>query len=166
MNQDIDAGYTCPCCGQFVKRYCRKINTSMALTLIAIYQSKKRDFFHVENWLEQINRPSLRADYHKLRFWGLLEKKVAQREDGSNRNGYYKITERGLMFAENKLYVPEKALILNNKLHSLEGKEITIVDALKDKFNYSELMNIIPAGAKTDKEAKEKTKIIQSNLFY
>lgn len=164
MSNDIDVGYTCPCCNQFVKRYSRKINVSMVLTLIEIYKSGKRGFFHVENWLKEIGRPELRADYHKLRFWGLLEKKNELREDGSNRNGFYKITGRGIMFAEIKLTVPEKALILNNQLHQLEGKEISIIDALRNRFDYSELLGIRSCGAKTDKEAK-RLRLNQSVLF-
>lgn len=160
--QDIDSGYTCQCCGQFVKRYSRKLNSSMALTLIEILKSGKREFFHVENFLKQIGRPELRADYHKLRFWGFLEKQIGERLDGSPRNGFYKITGRGIAFAENKITAPKKALILNNELHGFEGEDVTISQCTR--FNYSELMGIQSSGAKTDSELK-KQKAKQNDLF-
>ena len=92
-------------------------------------------------FLKEIGRSELRADFHKLRYWNLLEKKIEDRKDGSNRNGYYKITGRGIMFAENKLTVPEKAIVFNGKLQNLEGEEINILTALGKRFDYSELMN-------------------------
>lgn len=141
MNQDIKTGYKCQCCGQFVKEYHRKINSSMALVIFLMYKHDKKDFFHVEKWLKSIGKPELRADYHKLRFWGLIEAKVGEREDGSKRNGFYKITGRGIMFAEGKLTVPEKAVLLNNVFQRFEGGEIKIKEAMGNRFNYDELMN-------------------------
>ena len=49
-------------------------------------KSGKTDCFHVEDWLKSLNRGDLRADFHKLRYWGLLKKKIHTREDGSPRN--------------------------------------------------------------------------------
>lgn len=134
-------GYRCPCCQQFVKEYARKLNSSMAQVLILIYKSGKTDFFHVENWLKSLNKGDLRADFHKLRYWGLLKKKVENREDGSARNGFYRITPMGIMFVEMKITVPEKILVFNNEFKGYSGKEINIIDALSNKFSYSELMN-------------------------
>lgn len=134
-------GYRCPCCNQFVKEYARKLNSSMARVLILIYQSGNTDFFHVEDFLKSLNRGDLRADFHKLRYWGLLKKKVENREDGSARNGFYKITPMGIMFVEGKIGVPEKILVFNNEFKGYEGSEISIIHALGNKFSYSELMN-------------------------
>ncbi len=140
-----DEGYTCGCCGQFVKRYSRKLNMSMAWVLIYLYRSGIRDFVHVEKMLKDNNCPqSFRADFHKLVFWRFLEKKKEDRIDGSNRNGFYKITSFGLMFCEGKVKAREKVLIFNNKMEGFDGREITIQDALTQKFNYSELMGLFP----------------------
>jgi len=71
----------------------------------------------------------------------LLEKKKENREDGSNRNGYYKITGRGIAFIIGEFTVKESVLIYNNTVEGFEGKEITIKDALGVRFNYDELMS-------------------------
>lgn len=137
---DADKGYKCSCCGQFVKTYHRKLNSSMAAVLLLIYRSGKRNMFHVENWLKEIGRSELRADFHKLRFWKFLEPSLLIREDGSSRYGQYKITSLGILFCEEKVTAKEKAVVFNNKLLNLEGKEIKIKEALGSKFNYNELM--------------------------
>jgi hypothetical protein len=147
--KDFNKGFTCSCCGSFVKTYRRKLNSSMALVLILMHRSGKKNFWHIEKWLKEIGKPELRADYHKLRFWGLIEAKVEERADGSKRNGYYKLTGRGMMFAEDKLKVQQTAIILNNKFLGFDGLEIGIKQALSTRFNYSELMGFNP---KTDKE--------------
>lgn len=141
FEQSKQAGYICECCGQFVKIYSRKINSSMVLVLLLLYKNKIRDYIHIENYLKQIGRLELRADFAKLRFWGFLDKLEEKRADNSNRNGYYKISGRGIMFCEGKIKAKERAVIFNNRLQSLEGKEISIIDALGIKFNYNELMN-------------------------
>lgn len=135
----ITDGCNCPTCGQYVKTYHRKINKSMAIVLMLVYRSGKRDFFHIENWLKVIDRPELRADFHKLRFWNFIEKKIEDRKDGSNRNGFYKITGRGIMFCEGKITAKEKAIIYNNQFLGFEGKDITIKDV--SSFDYNELMS-------------------------
>lgn len=133
-------GYTCECCGLYVKMYQRKLLASMCLVLIDIYKSGKRDYLHVENWLKERGKSNWRGDFHKLVFWGLLEKKPERREDGSPRNGFYKLTGRGILFVEEKLEVREKILLFDNKFEGFEGKEVTIREALGNKFNYDELM--------------------------
>ncbi len=137
---DRKVGYTCSCCGLFVKEYHRKINASMCVVLLLLYRSGKRDFTHVENWLKEIGKSSLRADYHKLRFYGLIEAKKEQRNDSSNRNGYYKLTGLGLLFCEQKIKVKEVCVIFDNKCQGFDGKEVDIVDALGTKFSYKDLM--------------------------
>lgn len=139
--KDASKGHKCECCGQYVKTYKRTINTSMARVLWLIHKSGKKDFFHIENWLKEIGKPELRADFHKLRFWNLLEKKVEDRADGSNRNGYYRITSRGVMFAEGSMEVNKHAIIYNNEFLGFEGEMISLKNALKEKFDFKELMN-------------------------
>ena len=140
ISEKKDEGYICPSCSLFVKRYTRKLNSSMALVLIEIYRSGEKDYIHVENFLKKINKPGLRADFHKLVHWNLLAKKIEKREDDSKRNGFYKITLQGEMFVEGKITVPESVLIFNGEFEGFKGKQVNIIDVLGTKFNYKELM--------------------------
>jgi len=137
---DADKGFTCPCCGSFVKRYKRRLNSSMALVLIHLYRSGIKEYVHVEQFLSYKNLPRS-GDFHKLVLWGLLDKKTAKREDGSSRNGYYKLNEKSIDFILGKTKYQKKAIINNGNFEGFEGDFITIQEALGSKFNYQELMN-------------------------
>ena len=143
LDRNAQAGYRCNCCGQFVKIYTRKLNSSMAQVLILIYRSGKTDYFHVEDYLKSLNKASLRADFHKLRYWGLLKKKIENREDNSPRNGFYRITPSGIMFVESKIQVKEAVLIFNNEFMGFSGNDVSIDECLGRKFSYSELMGTV-----------------------
>ena len=139
-NNNADDGYPCPCCHRLIKRYRRSLNSNMALTLIHLYKSGIKDWVHVEKFLAENNRPRS-GDFHKLVLWGLLDKMVQDREDGSPRNGYYKLNGKAIMFVENKLSVPRIAVILNGNFEGFEGANVTIKDCLGYKFNYQDLMD-------------------------
>ena len=139
-------GVTCPCCGQLAKVYKRSINSTMALALCLIYQhfAKNPDhaWVHIPQFLIQVKRDSTIAggDVVKLRYWGLLERVVGERDDGSNRLGHYKITEIGKQFVLGKIAVPKYVYLYNQLLLRLSEEMTTIHEALGDRFNFFELM--------------------------
>jgi len=136
---DPDKGYKCSCCGQLVKRYFRKFNSNMALALIILYRNKDKGFIHLENTMKELGYKRC-GDASYLRHYRLIEKKEGNRDDGSPRNGMYKITGIGIMFVEGKSKVQSTFIISNNKHEGYEGDDITIQDALGKKFDYTELM--------------------------
>lgn len=136
---DADKGYCCKSCGSFIKTYHRSFNSNMAVALLTLYRSGITDYVHLENLLLEKGLKRC-GDFSYLVHYRLIEKLKEKREDGSNRNGMYRITSNGIMFAENKTTVQEKFIIQQNKLLGFEGKEIGIKDALGIKFNYNELM--------------------------
>ncbi len=139
--RDKDKGYICDHCGLFVKRYKRHFNAGMAYTLLMMYLANTNKYIHVEELLKKKNCPSaMRGDFSYLRHYHLIEKKPEKRDDGSPRNGYYKITSFGLMFCEKKVAVKASFVMFNGNCEGLEGKDILITEALGKKFNYDELM--------------------------
>lgn len=139
QEQDIDKGYVCQCCNLFVKRYTRSFNANMAIALICMYRYSKGEFVKVEDLL--LNRGHKRCgDFSYLRYFGLIQKKEGSREDGSSRNGFYKITTDGILFVEGKLKVKKNFLIFKNKCDGFKGEEISIREALGKAFDYNELM--------------------------
>lgn len=142
LKENWKQGCLCPACTQNVKLYRRSLTSSMAYALILIYKHGS-DYFHVEKYLKALDCPSsIRGDFPKLRFFGLIESREEIREDGSGRNGYYRITQKGIDFVNYQHHAPEAVYIFNNKVYPPETpvKEISIIEALKNKFNYSELM--------------------------
>jgi len=143
LRDNIKKGINCPCCGQYVKMYTRKVTSAMAYGLILLVKSKSEDYFHIENYLKEQNCPSsVRGDISKLRYFKLIKKLEGIRDDGSKRVGYYKVTERGKDFVRGLITVPESVMIFNKKTYGFSENHINIHQALKNKFNYNELMNI------------------------
>lgn len=139
-------GCRCPLCKQQVKLYFRSISYSMARALILIYRyyqsHDKKKSIHIEGYLKRCRiSSSTRGDVAKLRHWGLLKKREGKRKDGSNRNGHYWITDDGERFVRRETTVRKYAKLYNNKFYGLAGGHVDIVDTLREKFNYIELMN-------------------------
>ena len=144
-------GAICPCCNQFAKIYKRTINSSMAYALILIERqfAKGQDlepegWLHVPTFLTRVKAgvAGRGGDWAKLVYWGILEKRVALRDDGSARVGHYKLPPLGVEFVHGKTSVPKFAHVYNGKALKLSGKDIFIQEALSksNKFNYNELM--------------------------
>lgn len=149
-----ERGVDCPCCGQFVKLYRRKLNSSMAYALIMIARHDRRrpgEFFHVPAWLDALAVPSAvaRGDFAKLRFWGLIEPQPdTRRADGSKRAGFWRITPLGRDFAAGRVSVPSHVYLYNQKpIGRTPPGRATIREALGDRFDFGELMAATPEHA-------------------
>lgn len=139
LKDKFDVGCRCERCGSYLKRYRRTLNSSMALTLLHLYKADVKGYVHVEKWLADNGHPRS-GDFHKLTLWGLLDKLVEDRKDGSPRNGYYRLNGRSILFVEGKIKVQKNAVILNGNFQGFEGKEVGIRECLSEKFNYEKLM--------------------------
>ena len=142
-----EGGIHCPVCNQFVKLYKRKLTSSMAYALILIHwyfkNNPEEKWLHVEKYLKSIESVPhpIRGDFHKLRYWKLIEKKKGEKEDGNPDVGYYAITDKGKEFVEKKIQVPKHVYIYNSEVKGFnEDVEIDIQNALGSKFQYDELM--------------------------
>ena len=147
LKENYKKGVECPCCHQYVKLYGRTINASMAYALILVSQyfdaHTDEEWLHVSNYLSDLKIPApvkMGGDFVKLRHWGLIESAQGRREDGSKRNGYHRITEKGRRFVKRMASVPSKVFIYNDRVLGVDSKPMTIDDALGKKFNYDNLM--------------------------
>jgi hypothetical protein len=144
-------GLPCPLCGQRVQVYWRNINSEMAWVAIRLYR------YGLENGEDFAYMPDISAgkkhfgwgDYAKLRHWGVLEEQSGTREDGSNRVGYWRITDLGRQWVTGIVSLPRYVRVYNNQAlgpptpYSKSGElrpEVSIRDALNTKFDYDALM--------------------------
>lgn len=129
-------GVNCPCCGQLVKLYDRKLNSGMAIFLLGLYGSTfEGNFEHASTVL--VGTKSL--DYSVLRHWRLIEEDnrlVA----GKRKSGFWRVSERGRKFVEAKITVPSHVKLFNNKLVGFSEDRISITQALGKNFDYNEVM--------------------------
>lgn len=158
------AGATCPCCTQRVQLYRRTITAGMALALLSLYRATRAlpaagaggdghlsedPYLHAEKTFKADRSlpQAARGDFTKLALWGMIEPAPGKREDGSTRNGYWRITETGRLFAEGKLAVRKYVWLFNNREYAPPDGEararqrVMIGDALGKRYDYSEMMN-------------------------
>lgn len=134
--RNVGLGARCPCCSQMAKVYRRTINTGMARSLIAMYLhgQDRQSWVHLPT---VIGRRS--AEEGKLRYWKLVEERPGTRDDGGHA-GFWRLTDLGRQFVAGQVTVPKYARVYNGKLLGLDGPQISIRDALGERFNYDELM--------------------------
>lgn len=142
LRELIEDGEKCPCCTQFAKVYKRKIHASMASALLAIYRASRATRGNEMPFIEisKILPHKQVADAAKLRYWGLIQEEPSVRSDGSERTGFWRITQRGVEFARNRSQEPKYAKLYDGRCLGFDGGVVTIKDALGKKFDYGELM--------------------------
>lgn len=138
---NLDKGLACPCCGQFAKRYKRRLNSGMAYMLCILVQIFNRnggEWVHIQE-LSGARVATGSADFAKLRYWKLISAKI--NEDETKRcSGLWKPTEKGRYFVLGRTRMPTYSIVYNKMFHGFQGEEITIHEALGNHFNYEELM--------------------------
>jgi hypothetical protein len=117
----------------------------MAWVLLLMYDFYKKEgslrkWLKVESYLKGL--PSvptgLRGDFPKLRYWGLVVQKEGEIE--GVKTGLYRLTEKGVNFCENRIKVSRVAFVHNKVVKSFSEEQISIIDALDDRFSYRELI--------------------------
>jgi hypothetical protein len=132
-------GCICPCCNRLVKIYKRKLNSGMAQELIDLYSLSFNDletkFYHHTQFAKVSG-----GELSKLTHWGLVCEKQNTIDD-KRTSGFWGITEKGILFVENKISVEKYIYLLDAELISYSKETTNIIESLGSKFNYPELMN-------------------------
>lgn len=136
-------GARCPCCTRFVKIYKRKITSSMAYALIILYRHDQQQpgawvelstFFAGLPRLDPKVAIAVRSNSTALGLWKLIEENP---DDGSQ----YRITDLGHRFVAEDETIPKYVYIYDDRrLSRVSPEQVTIREALADKFDYEELM--------------------------
>tara|TARA_R110002153_G_scaffold241842_1_gene397018 strand:- start:109 stop:555 length:447 start_codon:yes stop_codon:yes gene_type:complete len=136
LNDNFEEGTECPCCNQNVKLHPFKLTGGVASILIKFYKARDKGWVHPIKEFNTIN-----GNYAKLRHWGLIEKNKNNSDPSVKASGLWRITIAGISFVDGDCLVPEKVKLFNNKFYGYSGGQITIRQALGNKFNYEQLMN-------------------------
>lgn len=147
VEEHMDDGAECPCCGQLAKVYKRKLNSAMAFVLLLLHRRKAdEEWVHVPSYINaQVLDPTVsaavRGDWAKLVHWGFLEAMDGLRADGSKRIGYYKITRNGRLFVTGQIKAPKHVWFYNGgPTEDVDTEMVSIVSVLGDRFDYAQLM--------------------------
>lgn len=133
-------GIVCPCCNRFAKIYSRKLNNAMAIGLAMFYDkttSSGQVWIHMERFFKGENcKATIRGDFTKLRYWELIEL-------NSEKAGFYRITQKGIDFLNNKIKIPKSALIYNDEVLGFSEKQVSVNDVVKEFFDFEVLMKSV-----------------------
>lgn len=136
-----EVGTTCPCCGQHVQLYRRKLNSGMARMLIRLYRldrARPGEAFHVREIIGSSDGGS--GDLSKLAYWNLIVGLPKDPAKDTRTSGEWMITALGRQFAEGDRTVRSHVVVYNGRERGFDGDHIDIHAALGNKFSYSELM--------------------------
>ena len=107
--------------------------------MVRLYEDRPRWIYHDELPLIQKRRGG--GDYHKLRFWNLIEQQPNTDNPNlpGNRSGTWRPTADGIRFAKGEIVLPKYALIFDNKCLGFEGELVSIRECLPKNFDFREI---------------------------
>lgn len=138
VEQNLDSGTTCPCCGQTCKLYARSIHTDMAKWLIYLV----KEFERTATWVDVKTSAVRGGDYAKLVYWGLIERQSDYyriQSATAGRTGLWKPTETGVLFARGEISTNKYAYVFDDTVYRYSAETITIHEALGREFSFDEV---------------------------
>jgi len=135
LNASMEEGAPCPCCGQGVRLYRRKLNANMVRFLISlVYKSTAS-----EPWVHHSDLTYTGRDYNYIKDWGLAETRRSEDPDKKD-TGFWKPTDTGLAFVQGRLRVPSHIYAYNGTCYGFTSRMVTISEALGQPFRFDELL--------------------------
>lgn len=139
-------GVDCPCCGQYVKLYRRKLNSQMATFLGKLVVKYLRDprWYHAR---ELCAKGSTKAssDGTYLVHWGFIQSCPKDDTTVQKTSGLWRPTPSGIDFVLKKTTAPKYMFLFDNKAFQSQDPvpQVQFYECLTDKFIYHELMDHI-----------------------
>jgi hypothetical protein len=143
VRANAEDGCTCPCCGQLVKVYRRRIHREMVLFLARLQRACDRGRNpHAFYGPRDIRGDGAKAstDGTFLRHWGLIECEIV---DGAPKRGRYRITARGRLFINGGERVPAVALFLCGDCIGFEEGTCTASQCYGEAFDYRAVVGVL-----------------------
>lgn len=143
---NFKTGCKCPVCDRHVQIRKYTINEAQCLLMMHLDRLHREEFnykkyFHVE---KHIGVPlKVGGDWAKLRHWGLVEECLKAEADNKPRSGYWRLTEVGKLFVQNRISVPKYITLYNAEFRGYKDKldTISIVDVFDKRktFDFQEV---------------------------
>jgi hypothetical protein len=143
LRDNREKGVDCPCCDQFAKVYRRAMLGAIPLLLIRIYRENPTDYVNIPDLYKDVAGEDAvheRGTGLKAKYWGLIEPMPGDRLDGSNRNGWWRLTDAGRAFVRGQITVPKYVHTFNDECLERSGRQVSITDVLGNRFNYNDMM--------------------------
>jgi hypothetical protein len=151
----LQEGCHCPLCGQWMKKYARTINREMAIILVLTSWHFRRypqsAPLHIDRWLDKMwgnGRGMLKVrmkgrEHGRLVMWGLLEHCPSRESKSEDRVviGNYRITPKGVEFADGRSTVPKYAFVYDHKVLGFSDEQVNIKQCLVKEHSMAEILN-------------------------
>lgn len=138
LRAELIEGSHCPVCTRWAQLQKWQMTGRDGKLLIQMYNSKT-EYIHI---MKKLSPPDGR--YARMRFWGLIEARGDVPKGDVKASGFWKITDKGRQFVENRIRVPKKVKVFNNHSYGfIDDESVSIYEVLGKKFSYSELMSNI-----------------------
>jgi len=150
-------GDTMPCfvCGDKTKVYHRHIyaaNAACAVIMLRKSRARKEEairkgeeldpWLHVESEIVGPNGRRINGDARHLKHWGFIKEMPLLPPPHKKNHGFYRLLRSGSKYAAKKIKVRKKVVLWRGDPICFWGPFVGVKDALKDHFDYAELMGI------------------------
>lgn len=122
-----------------------QVGCMMRLYRLHIEKNDWERYFHMADEIKVSVKVG--GNWARLRYWGLIEEKAKQADDGKDtlRSGYWRLTTKGKAFLQAVTVIPKYITLFNADFKGFKDENDTInvrdVFAKKKDFSYSEVMN-------------------------
>lgn len=144
LRAKIKKGAKCPVCKQFAKVYAHPLGSTMARFLIVLVKKHEQhgEWIHARDLYAHVPGASTTGGYFSLLIhWGLIEGKPNDKDPTKRCSGFWRPTQSGIDFAYGRIRVPRYIETYNGKCIAIDKSvQISVTEALGEKFDYSELM--------------------------
>lgn len=136
----------CPTCNRTAMACKTTLNSTLTWMLIRLYRvsmertGKPGGFIHVNDFSP--GRHSTGRNFCIVHHWGLATSAEAEPDEDKNSSGYWRLTAKGIAFIMGELDIPKYIFVFGNKVINTGKDTWDVHAALKNKFSYSELMNV------------------------
>lgn len=125
----------CPCCGQKIQIWRKSIISTAVASLCQLVRMYDDKPLHHDKFTVLLKD----RNFSQLVLWGLIEA-AAPRTATDNSAGMWSPTSKGIAFVKGSLTVPQYVETYNNILLGFDGPEIDVRQALREKFDYNDLL--------------------------
>ncbi len=138
IKEGCEKGIHCPHCGRLAKKYRTGLGSQVARFLIKLYVAQQyHDRYYTTRELYPGDNKSS-TEGVLARHWGLIDVAAIHNPDNAPVGSYH-LTDLGRRFVMGVELVQSHVFTYNNELLKLDGRLISIKDAL-GKFKYDDLM--------------------------
>lgn len=141
LRAKLDKGAHCDVCNQYVRMYKKRLSSTAVLMMIRLFrleQDTQEQYHHLNDLMRGFSISGC-GDFATSRFWGLVEE-MPNDDPKKKASGMWALTDSGRKFVTKQVRVKSHAKTYNAKCYGLVGDYMDVEEALREKFNYQELM--------------------------